>query len=405
MTFFAEIAGQRLTSVNLHVPNRGAWFALCDFESAAPDVSGRVTLSLGKSSLVGSLVSAYTGAFGEQKRAMLVGGGGGWGNTVIARSYHNDAGVKAVLLAQDLAREVGETLGAFTPTAERVGIDYVRGGVEREASQLLEDVIGEALWWVDFAGTTQVGERPTAPALLDGDYRVLHFNPRTRVAQLSLTDPSLLRIGSVLASPALPEAQTVREYEVQADAAGMRVLAWCGGSGRSAGRLAELWRRLATRVSSDSLFGLYRYRVVSMAVDGRVTLQGVRKAAGLPDIASISQWPGVAGAHAELTPGAEVLVAFVEGDRTMPVVTHYAGKDGAGFVPVTLTLGGSVGSPAARQGDTVQVLLPPAVISAQFVGTVDGAPATGTVVGAITFPLNSTLGSITTGSSKVKVAT
>jgi hypothetical protein len=145
------------------------------------------------------------------------------------------------------------------------------------------------------------------------------------------------------------------------------------------------------------VFGLYRYRVVRMASDGRVELQAVRRIVGLPDLLPISQWPGVAGTHAELAPGTVVLVEFVEGDRGMPVITHFVGKDGSDFTPVSLVLGGIDGPPAARSGDAVEVLLPPAVFS----GTIGGAPASG----VLTFPLMKTSGTITAGSAKVKIAT
>jgi hypothetical protein len=118
---------------------------------------------------------------------------------------------------------------------------------------------------------------------------------------------------------------------------------------------------------------------------------------GLPDLLPLSVWPGIAGAHAELAPGAEVLVGFIEGDRTQPVVLAFAGREGPGFVPVRLTLGGVNGAPVARQGDVVEVQLPPA----QFTGTINGAPAAGAVV----FAGVKALGLITSGSSKVRAAT
>jgi len=391
---FAAINGERLTRCTLHVPPRGAWHALCDFE-AAPQLGARVSLQLGGLTLAGAPVAAYGGVHAEQRLAIVVGGAGAWGAEVRARAYHNDASVKALLVAEDVAREIGESIGTFAPASERIGIDYVRDA-GRAASRVLEDVIGDVGWFVDFAGVTHVGQRPTAPALLERDYKILDFDARERVATLQLSDPSKLAIGTVLASPAIPEAVRVHEYMIQADSDGIRILAWTGGSDRTAGRLAELWRRLSRRHTDDSLFGLYRYRVVSAAVDGRVSLQSVRRGAGLPDIEPISQWPGIPGAHAELAPGAEVLVSFVEGSRNAPIITHYAGKGGSGFVPISLVLGGDTGAPAARQGDTVEVLLPPAV----FTGTIGGAPASG----VLAFPLNATLGSIQTGSSKVKIA-
>jgi hypothetical protein len=394
--FFTELGGQRLTACKLQVSQRGAWRAECEFE-AAPAFTGRTTLKLGALQLSGTIVAQFDGAFGERRRCMVVGGAGAWGAPVSARAYHNDAGVKAILVAQDVAREVGEVLGDFTPETDRIGANYVRDANE-PASRVLEDVIGSALWWVDFEGVTQVGERPTPAPLLADSYKVQAFDPRTKIVQVNLDDPSLLSIGHTLTGPALPAPQTVREYTVQVDAAGVRVSAWCGGSSRSAGRLAELVARVATRSTEAPLLGLYRYRVVNMAAgpEGRVSLQAVNRAIGLPDIEPISQWPGVAGVHADLTPGVEVLVSFIEGDRSQPIVTHYAGKDGSAYVPVELVIGGEPASPAARQGDTVEVLLPP---TALFSGTVGGSPATG----VITFPINYALGSIQTGSGKVRI--
>jgi hypothetical protein len=392
--FDARLNDYQLTRVSLHVPQRGAWFALCDL-GATPKVSGRVTLLFGGLTLSGTVVPSFAGDFGTQRRVTVVGGGGGWGAETRPRGYHNDAGVKARLIAEDVAREVGEQIGTFEPENDRVGVDYVRGG-ERTASVILEDVIGDRLWWLDDAGVTHVGVRPAAPELTADDYQVIEFDPRARLALLAVSSPSVLRIGSTLTSSALPESQTVREYEVRADAAEMRVLAWCGGDRRSAGRLSELWRRVSARVVAAPLLGLYRYRVVRMAGDGRVDLQSVSHAAGVPDVATIPQWPGVPGIHATLSPGALVLVQFIEGDRTMPIVTHYTGQSGDGFVPVGIVIGGATGLPAARQTDTVEVPLPPGV----FTGTIGGAPASG----VITFPLMTTLGSITTGSPIVKVA-
>src|SRR5262245_35290570 len=83
----------------------------------------------------------------------------------------------------------------------------------------------------------------------------------------------------------------------------------------------------------------YRYRVVKMNPgDDRVQLQAVRKLAGLPDLLPIAILPGMAGLSATLTPGAIVLVEFIEGDPSLPIVGHFEAKGGAGFLPVSLSL-------------------------------------------------------------------
>ena len=117
-------------------------------------------------------------------------------------------------------------------------------------------------------------------------------------------------------------------------------------------------------------FGLYRYRV--MAMNGnRVDLQVVKKANGLPDLQAITMPNGVAGAWSELDVGQVVLVAFAEGDPSLPVITHFAPRDTTAdaWLPVQtrldasdeIRIGSSVATavrlvdgdqPIAREGDT-----------------------------------------------------
>jgi hypothetical protein len=382
----ATCNGQRLTALHVDVANIGPWIADLDFESD-PEVSGRVEIRVGSSLvLVGTVLTAMSGAHLEQRKCRVIAGAGGWARTVPRKSYHNDARVKARLVAEDLAREVGETLGDFLPATERIGVDYVRAA--GPASRVLEHVIGAGVpWWIDYAGRTCVGPRPSVPLTIDGSYDVLAYDPRHRTLTFAIDDPGRVQIGSVVAQPPLAGPQTIREYELHIDASSTRVVAWCGGTEFEPGRLVGLLSAIARRATDDQLLGKYRYRVVAMRDDGRVDLQAVRTGAGLPDLQPVSVWPGVAGAAAELAAGTEVLVEFIEGDPTMPIVTHFAGVAGPGFVPVSLAFCGSE-QRAARQGDLVQsggagctVVLTPVV-------PVPGVPVTPGVPYLISFSSN-----------------
>lgn len=385
---YVGVNGQRLTAVKLVVSNGGPWIADCDFESD-PKLSGRVELVIGALKCSGTISKLSGGVYGLQRRARIVAGAGAWADAVPAKQYHNDAGVKAHLVADDAARAVGEQLGAFVPAVERLGKDYVRN--TGPAARVLENVAGGVPWWVDYAGVTHGGVR--APVSLDPTaYTVLAYDPRERIATLAMDAPERMAIGSMLA---VDGPQIVRSFEVRVTAGEARVFAWCAGSASGTGYLAGLIRSIVERTTDGALHGHYRYRLVRMAGE-RLELQAVHKLAGLPDLLPISVMPGIAGAHAVLTPGTEVLIAFVEGDRAQPVALAFAGLDGPGFVPVSLVLGGPAGAPCARQGDIVEVQLPPG----QFSGTIGGSPATG----LITFTPAKGLGLITSGSSVVKVA-
>ena len=140
-----------------------------------------------------------------------------------------------------------------------------------------------------------------------------------------------------------------------------------------------------------------RYRVVSKT-GTRYNLQAVSKSAGWPDIIPCTVQPGAAGYEADLVNGSIVLVVFVEGNLAMPRIVSFDEVGAPGFVPTHASLGGG-GPPAARQGDTCKVMMPPAVLTGTLIDGGTPKPITGVVM----FPSQYTLGQITTGSGKVGI--
>jgi hypothetical protein len=330
----ATVAGNPIISARVYVPGSGPWFADVDFADT-PSVSGDVTIQVGALALRGTVQASRSGTHALQRRVTIVAGAGGWGSLLSAKGYHADNGVRAQVVAFDAARAAGETIGAFAPEAVAVGADYVRQA--GPASRVLEDVIGSATWWVDYEGVTQVGTRSSANAL-DSAYQVIDFDPRLRLCEFASDDLTAVGIGSILAN-GLDAPQTVRELELRIDPGQTRVLAWCGTTS-SRGRLQAALRSIIDRATDGEIYGPRKYRVVRVSGAGdRVELQPVNRRIGLPDIIPASMWPGASGIHATMTPGAEVLVEFIDGDRTQPIVTHFAPKGGPGFVPVRIDFG------------------------------------------------------------------
>lgn len=342
-TSYATIAGQPVTRAVVELPAAGVWWADVGCE-LAPDVSGAVDLVIGTLALRGTVAADRSGTFGQRRTVRVLGGAGAWGSALPARHYHNDAGVRARLVIEDAAREAGETVQIDAAIGARsLGVDFVREA--GPASRALRAAVGDAVWWVDTDGVTRVSaERPTTTATA-GTYEVLEHDPRARVVTVAVDDLEAVGVGSVL-SERLDEPQTVRELTIYVEEGGVRLRARCGGvAGQS--QLTRELARVVAQLTSTKLFGRWRYRVVRLSVD-RLELQPVRQGAGLPEALPISMWPGVAGAHAAPQLGAEVLVEFLEGDRTQPIVTGFAGKDGVGHTPDELTL--AVGT-VLRAGD------------------------------------------------------
>jgi len=107
-------------------------------------------------------------------------------------------------------------------------------------------------------------------------------------------------------------------------------------------------------------YGIYRYRIVRKnSGDERWILQVCSKQSRLPDALPISVWQGIAGSKADLEGGSEVLVSFIEGDPTKPIITHFCGPDMDGFKPVSLVFNADsivfgdelLARPVARIGD------------------------------------------------------
>jgi hypothetical protein len=404
---YASVNGRPTSLVRVTVGYVGPWTAEVALPDAAP-LGVPTTVRIGGLTLVGTPLAGQDGTYAEQRKARIVGGAAAWSRDVERRGYHNDAGVKASLVAADLARELGETLGEFVPRVERVGVDWVREA--GSGSTALDAVVGGVAWYVDYDGVTRVGARP-AHTPDPGSYTVLSYDPAANTATLTADDPGVVRVGSTLAQ-GLDQPGTVRELEIVAGGEDkLRVNVWLGGAAQAPGRLAGLFTAIARRATDDRLYGAYRYRVVSQATDDRVDLQAVDVELGLPDLRAITLWPGVSGVRIRIGLGELVLVVFAEGYRSRPLVVSYA----PGVAPLGLVVGGTEGEPAARKGDVVACApvlgaAPPA--TAQTI-TLAGA---GQGVGTYTFtfgpvavpgsptPANVLLGKIVEGSSIVSIA-
>lgn len=411
MSMLASAFGHRIISMQLHVPHFGCWWYEALFDDDAPEVlpSASIVTTFGDLTLTGTVDPQECGVYAGQRKARVAGGAGGWAKRLAPKSYANDAGVKALQVAQDVAADAGETLGDTAAIGRNalVGKYFMRRAVPAAGS--LETALatcGSASarlhWWVDFAGLTQVAAaRPSRPVPAQDSYHVHSYDPQERLMQLSADDTGTLIPGDTVTLPEGSGTVVLRDLTYYLTPEALRVTAWCGtpdalAPSDSRGRLAGVLQAIAVRSVDAERFGLRRYRVVSMHPDGRVNLQIVTHSDYLPSSVRVRQAPGCPGAHGELADGSEVLVSFVDGDPGDPVVVNFAGR-GDGHVPEMLVLASADNSAplAARQNDTVNVLLPPMVFS----GLIGGAPATG----VLSSVMSSTLGVISTGSAKVRI--
>ncbi len=220
MQTFATIGGLEAQPLRVQVPASGPWYATAGLVSAAA-LSGSVQVRIGALELRGTVRDH--GSWALRGGVLVVGGADGWARDVAARHYHSDAGVRAQLVASDLASEVGEILGDCAAERERVGIDYVRA--RGPAARVLRLAIGSASWWVDYEGITHVGRRVQTEIV--GAYEVLSADPRTRTAVVATDDLGRIRVGSVLRER-LPEPIVVRSLDLSVRGGEVRAIVWGG---------------------------------------------------------------------------------------------------------------------------------------------------------------------------------
>lgn len=345
---FSSVTGR------LVVPSTGAWFVEVDFDlDGRSEPSGRTMVEIGGRTLRGTYDAKASGRIGEKYRARIVAGGNGWSRELPALGFHNDAGVLAANVISTTAASVGETIG--TTLSTRLAVDYDRAA--GPASRVLAGVP----WFVDFDGVTQVTTRATVANPAEAD--VLSWDPLTKVARIASAD--VIVPGTKLEDSRFGTVY-VREVEQVFTSEGATALAWCESSPSSSpNRIAAALALIAREAVRPTYLAPHRYRVLSQSIaDGRLTLQVVKKGAVPEKLEAISPWHGISGASEKFTPGAVVLVEFVEGNPELPIVRSYA--DGSPLeLELSATVQASIDAPRVAMGlGTYPVALAPPVVSA-----------------------------------------
>jgi hypothetical protein len=157
---FASLSGQTITKLHLVVPALGIWHADV-LLSEAIDVSGPQVLVLSGSTWNCTAIRAVD--FAGARSLRLVGGTGGWRQTLPAKQYASPAGVPTVTVVSDAAASVGEPPPVLDPSVSAsLGTGYVRQ--TGAASLVLNDLQARGVlsWWLDPTGIVQTMPRPSA---------------------------------------------------------------------------------------------------------------------------------------------------------------------------------------------------------------------------------------------------
>lgn len=326
-------------SVSKALVQVGAWGTYwIGVDLVEPEViTGKTTFVCGGVSMACTVMNG--GAVDGYAAYRLVGGTGGWGNSVPAKPYLDDGGVKVSTVIGDAARTVGEAVDGLPTT--RLGPHYARR--VGPASQVLHALTPFA-WRVDFDGVTRFGPRPTTE--YKGDAPRTRRSPGVNVIDLATEDLTGLVPGVTIDGSA---PATDVEYELDEKRLTVRVYA-----GARSNRRLDAQRRIVEAMFPNMRYsGVHEFRVVTQSGE-RVNLQPVRTANGLPPLMNVPIRPGMAGLKAKVMPGSLVLVGFIDQDPSRPAVISHDAADSPGWMPLELDLGGPAALGVARMTDPVQ---------------------------------------------------
>lgn len=201
--------GSRVVDLDLSIAYYGA--PVCDLALATPvPLTGPVAVIVGNLSLVMAPLRQRT--FAGQTYARLVGGAAGWQKPVSIGPYSNPAGALLSHVLGDLAMATGERVSLAAGLDRSLGAFYVPDNTG-PAARTLAAVAGP-LWWVDFAGVTQVASARPATTV-NSPATIPDYDGGKGWVSVATEDPAAWVPGATYTSAVIPAGITVRATRIR----------------------------------------------------------------------------------------------------------------------------------------------------------------------------------------------
>jgi len=369
----SRLGTQTVLRSSIYVPEWGGWHADVGLDGGSVP-TGDVTLTSGTLVLQGRV--QRSGFDAPDKPRVVIFGGLGWQTLITSPiSFQSDAGVRLSTVLSALSKGSGQAIEPPRDTTIGVYFECVasRPGEPVRWADILAELVRAGYappWRVDPDGVTRFGPRTAREVTARAT--VLHVDAGVGFTTYGIDDPAEFLPGNTIDGVPIARIvirETSGKFEVDV----------YKKEPQATPALREQLRRIVVECLAAQDI-VRTYTVASVKPDGRLDLVPPTDATHLPEMKNVEPWT-LGGTKYEAAPGEEVIVIKRDNKSTRPIV-------------LGVRLGAGPFAGAARLGDTVTVMLPPATFS----GTIGGSPASGLVV----WP-GQTLGNISVASAKTKV--
>lgn len=316
------LGGHLVSELHLEIPMYGVASAEMVMVTGVV-LTGRQTLAAGDLRLVGTIVDS--GVVAGRARYHWLAGAAGWRLSIPARGY-GGAPTRAGII-RDAAEACGETVAFALPDA-RLGLTGSPGHVRPsgEAWLVLRGATAaeSVPWHVRPDGVTQIGERQALPASTDGTLEASYPEDGRLVVV-----PRAERIAGYQPGRTMGGAQivTMRLDAIEDEPIRLTLYTRPSAAEVSHDLGAQLARVIDQRTAPARWLGIYEYRVILRNGD-LYAVEPTDPGLGLPRIDNRDLRFGIPGFDATLGRGEQiVLIQFVNGSLSKPVVTGYARRN------------------------------------------------------------------------------
>lgn len=362
---FASLNGLPIVGANLVIPYSGIWHADVTMDRAV-DVVGPQVLSLAGATFAPcTIIRAID--FAGQRSLRLVGGMGGWRKEVPALPYDLPGGVPTATILADAAATVGEVPPVLDPTVPPiVGSHWLRS--KGKASELLNQILGSS-WWMDFTGIVQ--SKPRLPTVIISPFTAIEVNGSAGQYTINTESPGDWVPGAVFSGPTVSGVVNRVTHTLTGGHLNTEVMI---NTPTNSDRLRGAQSALLDGLLSKLLYYIpWNYKVVAVtSTTPPITISARSVDPRMPDITSMTLWPGPSGVVSVPLPGATVRLGFVGGDPSLPQLIgtdpHSAPLEILGYATI-IQMGDAAATPVTKVAWSAGV----AAALTTFCGAVSGS--------------------------------